>query len=227
MFDADSPCGRKNPQHTVPEAWSYTPAITLETAMDGPGEITQLLEAHARGDRDAFARLYESVYEELRRLARGQRRRLPGAGQTLDTTALVHEAYLKLVGGEARAGCNRGHFLAVAASAMRHILVDHGRAVSRAKRGGDRERTTLEPGSLAVEWQAEEILAVDRALEKLATVEPRLVRVVECRHFLGLTEAETAEALGSSLRTVQRDFRAASVWLKRELGQAPAGESRP
>ena len=67
MFDADSPCGRKNPQHTVPEAWSYTPAITLETAMDGPGEITQLLEAHARGDRDAFTSLYESVYEELRR----------------------------------------------------------------------------------------------------------------------------------------------------------------
>jgi len=193
--------------------------------MDEAGEITQLLDAHARGDEGAFARLFERIYGELRRLARGQRHRLPGAGVTLDTTALVHEAYLKLAGGDANAGRNRDHFLAIAASAMRHILVDHARGVRRSKRGGDLERTTLEPSSAVVEWHAERVLAVDRALEKLETVEPRLVRVVECRHFLGLSEAETAETLGRSLRSIQRDFRAASLWLQRELGDGgPAGE---
>jgi len=194
--------------------------------MSEAGEITQLLEAHARGDRDAFGRLFETIYAELRRIARGQRYRLPGAGDTLDTTALVHEAYLKLAGGDAGAGRNRGHFLAIAASAMRHILVDHARGLRREKRGGGLERTTLEPASAVVEWQAEKVLAVDRALAKLEALEPRLVRVVECRHFLGLSESETAEALGRSLRTVQRDFRAASLWLQRELGEL-ADEARP
>ncbi len=183
-----------------------------------PQAITQLLEAHARGDSAAFPRLFEQIYGELKQIARGQRFRLPGAAASLNTTALVHEAYLKLAGGRAGAGSNRGHFLAIAASAMRHILVDHARSLRRGKRGGDLARTTLEADSAVVEREAEDVLAVDRALDKLKGLEPRLVQVVECRHFLGLTEAETAEALNVSLRTVQRDFRAASLWLQRELG---------
>lgn len=185
--------------------------------------ITALLEAHAAGDGRALGRLFELAYGELIRLARGQRRR-GGAPLTLDSRALVHEAYLRLAGGQAGAGRHREHFLAVAARAMRHALVDHVRALGRAKRGGDRVRVTLTHGAAVESFEPERLLALHQALERLATLEPRLVQVVECRYFLGLSEAETASALGVSLRTIQRDWRAASLWLARELAARPAGE---
>lgn len=188
--------------------------------MSPSGEVTRLLEAYAGGDEAAFGRLFDCIYGELKRVARGQRHRLPGAGATLGTTALVHEAYLKLAGGDAGAGRNRGHFLAIAARAMRHILVDHARHVGRVKRGGGLARVALDEADAMLLPEAERLLALDQALARLQAIEPRLVRTVECRHFLGLTEEETAAALGVSLRTVQRDFRAASLWLKRELGGA-------
>lgn len=189
------------------------------------GELTALLEAHARGDGAALGRVFEVVYGELRRLARSQRRRDRSA--TLQTTALVHEAFLKLQGGEAGAGRHRGQFLAVAARAMRHILVDHARSVMREKRGGGAARVELEDGAAAVERDAEQVLAVNQALERLEAIEPRLVRIVECRHFVGLSETETADAVGVSLRTVQRDWRAASLWLRRELGDRRRAAAGP
>ena len=189
-------------------------------------QVTMLLAAHAAGDATALGRVFELVYGELRRLARSQRR--GNRALTLETTALVHEAYVKLQGGEAVAGAHRGQFFAVAAHAMRHILVDHARALLRDKRGGGLARVELADGVAAVASDAERVLAVNLALEKLEKLEPRLVKVVECRHFVGLSEEETAAAVGVSLRTVQRDWRAASLWLRRELsGAAAAAAAEP
>lgn len=182
-------------------------------------EITGLLEAYAEGDVAALGRVFELVYAELRRLARSQRRRNRQA--SVETTALVHEAFLKLQGGAAAVGRHRAQFLAVVARAMRHILVDHARSVMRDKRGGGLARVELGQEAPAADRDAERVLAVNQALERLEEIEPRLVRVVECRHFVGFSEVETAAALGVSPRTVQRDWRVASLWLKRELGDEP------
>jgi len=178
--------------------------------------VTQLLQAHGAGVPGALERLVPMVYNDLRRLARGQLRRLR-VGETLDTTGLVHEAYLKLV-DQSRASWNdRGHFLAVSAVAMRQILVDHARHKGRQKRGGDKHHTPLSDIDVAVANDAQRLLEIDLALEKLAAVDPRLVRVVECRYFAGLSEQETAEALGVSLRTAQRDWLKARAWLREAL----------
>ncbi len=180
-------------------------------------EVTELLLAHGRGEAEAFDRLVGLVYTDLRRLARAQLRRMP-PGRTLDTTALVHEAYLKLVDQTRIPWQDRGHFLAVSATAMRQILIDYARGRVRQKRGGGAEHEPLDEARVAAVGEAERMLELDLALRKLADVEPRLVRVVECRYFAGYSEQETADAMGVSLRTAQRDWLRARAWLRGELG---------
>lgn len=185
------------------------------SALDEAGEITRLLRKHRDGDRAAFDSLVPLVYERLRRIARGQVRR--GGGRTLDTTALVNEAYVRLVDETGVDWQDRGHFYAICARAMRRIVVDYARRRSARKRGGGQSDFTLEPELASVEEQADLVIAVDRALESLGSFNERLARVVECRFFAGMTEPETATALDSSLRTVQRDWRRAQAWLRKEL----------
>jgi RNA polymerase sigma factor (TIGR02999 family) len=187
----------------------------------GPGQVTLLLREMKRGSPDAFDRLVPLVYAELRRIARGQLRRVARPG-TLDTTGLVHEAYLKMAGRELDLQ-DRQHFLAVSARAMRQILVDFARARLAAKRGGGGERVTLEEGVARRESEAERVCEVDRALEKLRARSERLAHVVECRYFAGMSEEETAEALGLSLRTAQREWMRARAWLRESL-DAGGGE---
>jgi len=183
-----------------------------------PGDVTELLHAHGRGQADAFERLVPLVYDDLRRVARSQLRRLR-VGETLDTTALVHEAYVRLVDQTHASWQDRGHFLAVSAVAMRQILIDHAREKTRLKRGGGVDKAPLDEAGVAAAADAERLIEIDLALRKLAEQDPRLVRVVECRYFAGLSEQETAEAMGTSLRTAQRDWLKAKAWLREELGR--------
>lgn len=178
--------------------------------------VTQLLIAYRDGDREAFDRLVPMVYDDLRRIARRQLRR-GGAGHTLDTTGLVHEAYLKLVDPAKVDWQDRGHFLAVSARAMRQVIIGYARKRSAEKRGGGERPVTLDEAQIAIDEQADRLLALDRALERLGERDERLARVVECRFFAGLSEEETAQALGVSLRTAQRDWMRARAWLKEEL----------
>jgi RNA polymerase sigma factor (TIGR02999 family) len=158
----------------------------------------------------------ELTYQELRAIAH---RRLVarGRGGTLSTTALVHEAYLKLVDQSQSGWKDRAHFFALASLAMRHVLVDRARERHALKRGGEHRQVTLNDDVTSVEEQADVLLQIDEALERLAAFEPRLAQVVECRFFGGLTEADTAEALGVTIRTVQRDWVKARVLLRRAL----------
>ena len=160
--------------------------------------------------------LLSIVYQELKAIARRERLRLDG-GETLGTTALVHEAYERLAAS--RGFESRGHFLGTAAVAMRRILIDRVRAQLAAKRGGGAEMVALDDiPDFVVEDEAT-VLGVHDALERLLAVNPRLVRVVECRFFAGYSELETAEALGLSARTVQRNWATARAWLKKEMGR--------
>jgi RNA polymerase sigma-70 factor, ECF subfamily len=179
--------------------------------------ITDLLAAHRDGAPEAFGQLVGLVYADLQRIARSQRRRI-GGGETLNTTALVHEAYAKIVDQAGARFADRGHFLAVAAVAMRQILVDHARHRTRDKRGGGAPHAPLDEMDERVGRDARHILELDMALGRLAAHDPRLARVVECRYFAGLTEEETAEALDISVRTVQREWLKARAWLRTELG---------
>ncbi len=190
--------------------------------MPDPGDITQLLVAVREGESSAMDELFPLVYDELRGMAHGRlRRRQPS--QTLNTTALVHEAYLKLV-DQTRAQWNdRSHFLAVASVAMRHILVDHARRRTAAKRGGPERDVTLDDMQPGAMNRAEEILALDQALEALAELSERLAKLVELRFFGGLSVAETAEVLEVSERTVKRDWRKARAFLYRTLSGAEEG----
>jgi len=182
-----------------------------------PADITELLLAHGGGDAAALDRLVPLVYDDLRRIARGQLRcRRPG--DTLNTTGLVHEAYVRLVDQTRASWRDRGHFFAVSAIAMRQIVVDHARRRMRAKRGGDRVTVPLDDVQEPAAREAARILEIDEALEKLAKVDRRLAQVVECRYFAGLTEEETAAALGVSVRTAQREWFKARAWLRQELG---------
>lgn len=181
------------------------------------GTRTAELLAHARaGDKNAFDGLYARLYGELRPLARrqlfGQRRR-----QTLDTTALLHETYARMV-GETLPAESRAHFLAIAARAMRRVIVDYARAREAQKRGGGVHAVSLPEDSLGVKHDIETLITIDQALSGLAAFNERLVRVAECRLFGGLTEEETACALDVSLRTVQRDWPRARAWLQQRLG---------
>ncbi|MEM1205197.1 MAG: ECF-type sigma factor [Acidobacteriota bacterium] len=183
--------------------------------MPADPTITTYLEAHAAGDPAAFGQLVDVVYGHLRYLARRHIARAPHA--SLSSCALVHEAYLKLEG--AGGWRERGHFFAAASRAMRHVLVDGARRRQRHRRGGGVQvRVDLEADLLLTEPPDAEMLALDAALHRLESRNPRLVRVVECRFFAGLSEPEAAEALELSLSTVQRDWRAARAWLARELG---------
>jgi RNA polymerase sigma factor (TIGR02999 family) len=182
------------------------------------GDVTRVLKAAAQGDPEAAESLLPLVYEELRRLAA---RRLAGeaAGQTLQATALVHEAYLRLVDSGASQTPQwdgRGHFFAAAAEAMRRILIESARRRLSLKRGGGRTRED-DVSHLITPERPEEVLALDEALDRLAALDARQARVVECRFFGGLTEAETAAALGVTSRTVTRDWVKARGWLYQEL----------
>ena len=184
--------------------------------MAESGDITQLLVAIRDGDRQALDQLLPLVYGELRVLARRQLRR-QRPGQTLDTTALVHEAYLKLVDTERVEWRDRSHFLAVAATAMRHILVDAARRRTAQKRGGQDAPETFHDTRVGLEDRAVDILALDEALETLGEMDERLVKLVELRFFGGLTVEETAEAMGLGARTVKRDWRKARAFLHQAL----------
>lgn len=181
-----------------------------------PGEITGLLNSWRAGDETAFDRLFAIVYGELRRLARRQSRR-DWKNRTLDTTALVHEAYLKLVGRNRVTPTDRSHFFATAARAMRQIVVDHARRKAAARRGGDVEHATLDEVGAPSTQSAEDVLAVHGALEQLERLDERLGRLVEMRYFAGLSEEETARLLDVSESTVKRDWRKARGFLYRAL----------
>jgi RNA polymerase sigma factor (TIGR02999 family) len=178
--------------------------------------ITRTLLACRAGEPDALDRLLPLVYEELRRIAHLQLRR-EHTGHTLGTTGLVHEAYIKLVDQTRAQWADRSHFFAVATQAMRRILVDYARRYRAVKRGGAPERVSLNDAMLVAEERADALLALDEALTRLASVDNRLSRVVECRFFGGLTEEETAEVLGVTVRTVRRDWTKAKGWLNRAI----------
>lgn len=168
------------------------------------------------GEAAALRRVFPVVYDELRRLAHRQLRAEP-PGITLRTTDLVHEAYLRLVAQDAGRWKNRAHFLSIAAMAMRRILVDHARTHRSEKRGGGVPRVSLDAVDVALEDRAEFLVALDEALDRLRQLDARQASVVECRFFGGMTEEETAEALGVGLRTAKRDWAKARSWLYAEL----------
>ena len=185
---------------------------------DSPGEITVLLAEMKRGNSEALPKLVPLLYDELRRLA-GHFLREERPGHTLQPTALVNEAYLKLAGQHVGFE-NRAQFMAIAAQAMRRILVDYARGRVAAKRGGGivvQELDVATAGAAASVEQSEELLAVDEALEKLAKLDPQQARVVEMRYFGGLTVEETGAALGIAPRTVKREWALAKAWLRVEI----------
>jgi len=182
-----------------------------------PGEVTRLLLAWNAGDKAALERLMPLVYAELRQLAeRHFRKERPG--HTLQPTAIVHEAYFRLIDQTRVTWKNRGHFLAIASQAMRRILIDHARGRGAEKRGGQAERVTLDPAIASPEAAREvDVLALDEALERLKVLDAGQAQVVELRFFGGLTIEEAAEVMAISPSSAKRDFRSAKAWLYREL----------
>ncbi len=181
------------------------------------GEITLLLAAVREGDRSALDTIFDRLYAELKRLARSQLR-YGRSAVSLDTTALVHEAYLKLVRAETLSLADRGHFFALAAKAMRQILLGHAEHLRRQKRGGGVEALPFDDRvATPALWQAEQLCAVDEAVDALERLAPRLARIVELRFFVGLNEGEIGELLGHSERTVRREWRKARAFLQVEL----------
>lgn len=187
--------------------------------MGNKEDVTRLLRAFSGGDRAALDRLLPVIYDELRKLAR-VRLRDERSDHTLNTTALVHEAYLELIDLGPIDWQSRAHFFGLAARVMRHVLVDYAVRRKALKRGGGMQRIVLDEAAEIPEQRADELLALDEALERLEKVEPRQSRVVECRFFGGLSIEETAHVLGVSPVTVTRDWKAARAWLNRELGGA-------
>ena len=179
-------------------------------------EITVLLAAAKDGDREASARLFDAVYEELKQLASFQRRRWHG-NATMNMTALINELYLKLSDADARDYANRAHFFATASKAMRHVLVNYARDQRRLKRGGDALLVTFDEVRLSADISAQELLDLEVVLKQLEAQDPRQCRVVECRVFSGMSVEETAEALGISTATAKRDWRAATAKIYRVL----------
>jgi RNA polymerase sigma factor (TIGR02999 family) len=184
--------------------------------LGGPDEVAQLLQAARAGDEDALAALMPLVYEELRRIARRQVRR-ERPNQTLQPTALVHEAWLRLMTSRHLSPENRAHFLGIAANAMRQILVERARARNAQKRDGGRHRLTLDENMLRESGKPIDVEALDEALTRLAETEPEYARIVELRFFAGLTVEEAAEALDMSPATLKRRWALAKAWLLREL----------
>ena len=181
-------------------------------------QVSRILRAAGEGEPVDMGALLPLVYDRLRAIAS---RRMAGErrGHTLQATALVHEAYLKLAGREKLAWTSRAHFYAAAAEAMRRILIDHARGKARAKRGKGRERVPLDVVDLASRECLDEILSVDEAVHRLEEQDPRLVEVLKLRFYAGLSEKETAAALGVTTRTVRRDWVLARAWLKVELSE--------
>jgi RNA polymerase sigma factor (TIGR02999 family) len=185
-------------------------------SMSENEEVTLLLSALTRGDDGAASKLIPVVYDELRRLA-GSYMRRERADHTLQATALVHEAYLKLIEQRSANWQSRAHFFGVAAQLMRRILIDHARGHSRQKRGGEHKKVSLDDAFVFSEQQADELLAVDDSLNRLAEIDPRQARVVELRFFGGLSVEEAAEVLAVSPKTIKRDWSVAKAWLYADL----------
>lgn len=184
-------------------------------------EVTQLLIDWGNGDQEALDRLMPLVYSELRQMARRYMSR-QNPGHTLQTTALINEAFLKMVGQQDKHFQNRSHFFGVAAQAMRSILVDYARSKQYDKRGGGAPKVSLDKALTVSEERAAELVALDDALKELAKIDERKCRVVELRYFGGLSIEETAEVLKVSAITVMRDWSMAKSWLHRELNKADA-----
>jgi RNA polymerase sigma factor (TIGR02999 family) len=179
-------------------------------------EVTQLLVAWSNGDEKAFEALAPLVYQELHRLAQGYMKK-ERRGHTLQTTALIHEAYMRLIDARNLDWKNRAHFFAISARLMRRILVDHARAHNVAKRGGQEQHVPVEDAALFAPGRTPDLVALDDALQALATFDPRKSEVIELRFFGGLSVEETAQVLKLSADTVMRDWRLARSWLLREL----------
>lgn len=191
----------------------------------GPGgDLTDLLRAWAAGDESAEGALMDRVYRELKAMAGAELRKERG-DHTLQPTALVHEAYLRLVDQERADWKSRAQFFDVAARMMRRVLVDHARRRGRLKRGGGADQVGLGPASAQEPSPLEDLLALDEALERLERMDPRQARVVELHFIVGLSVAETADVLRCSKATVSRDWREARMWLARELGGRTGDEA--
>lgn len=188
----------------------------IAPSADGQGELTQLLVAARDGGAEALDRLFPIVYDRLRAMAHAHLGR-DGEGRTISATALVHEAYLKLVDAEHAEWQDRNHFFSLASRAMRQILIDHARRHRAARHGGELRQVDLDDVQIAVVERADTLVALDEALTRLAVVSPRLAKVVELRFFGGLTEEEAAKVLDVTDRTVRRDWLKARGWLHKEL----------
>jgi len=214
----------------------YASAIPLTTgthtgrtsalATPRQASVTDLLLRARAGDSSALADVFPLIYDELRTIAERQLWN-ERHGHTLSPTALVHEAYIRLIDYNRMEWSGRVHFLRVAATAMRRILVDHARGQRSLKRGGGLRRVSIDAVQLSADEQVELLIAVDSALEKLERHDARQAQVVECRFFGGMTEEETAEALGIGLRTVKRDWAKAKSWLYREISGDDASAQLP
>lgn len=190
----------------------------------GPGELTALLERYRRGDREAEAELFSKVFAELRRLAahylRGER-----PDHTMQPTALVNEAYLRLVGQRDKEWANRSHFVAVAACVMRQVLIDFARRAKAEKRFSGAPTVSLDEGLIGATYDPGTVIDLDLALTRLAEYDPRQARVVELRYFAGLTVDEVASLMGVSVRTVKREWTLARAWLRGELHKSPGPDA--
>jgi RNA polymerase sigma factor (TIGR02999 family) len=213
----------RSPLRVTPVTFPISPSLPNMTAAHiiHPGEVTQLLHAWRDGDEQALHQLVPLVYAELKRLARQYMRR-ERAGHSLQTTALVHEAYTRLVDTSRVHWRDHHHFFAVCATLMRRVLVDHARSRAYLKRGGDCRLVSLEDAAEPGCLPELDLLALDEALSRLAAFDPRKSRVVELRFFGGLTVEEAAALLHTSPETVMRDWKMAKAWLLRELDTAPA-----
>lgn len=191
-----------------------------------PQEVTQLLADWGKGDRSALDKLFPLVQSELRRIAQRQMSQ-ERPGHTLQATALVNEAYLKLAGQQGFDWHNRAHFFAVCAQVMRHILIDHARAHARDKRGGGAIQVSLNEALLVAEDQAAHFIALDEALRVLESLDPQKGKIIELRYFGGLSIEEAAEVLNISPRTVRREWQRAKAWLYRMMTEGIEDETRP
>jgi RNA polymerase sigma factor (TIGR02999 family) len=184
--------------------------------------VSRILRESSPDDRHAVDRVFSLVYDELRRMAHAQLARGP-SGQTMSTTVLIHEAYLRLADRTGTRFPDRAHFYGYAARVMRSVLVDHARSRGAGKRGGGLQPVPLDRCDLPIHTQAELVVGIDDALTRLAALDERLARVVECRFFGGMTEVETATVLGVTERTVRRDWIKARTWLHAELADGNSG----
>lgn len=186
--------------------------------MDEPRDITRLLQAASGGDQESSEALFEAVYRELRAIAKAQRRRWSG-NETLNTTALIHEAYVRLANKELASYADRTHFFATASKAMRQILINYAERIATAKRGANPVRLTLTDFASTDEATFDDLLQINGVLERLEQENPRHCHLFECRVFGGMTIDETATALGVSPATVKRDWTVLSAWVFREMRQ--------